>query len=194
MGGGRSRLGRLRHARLWRPRPPVLQARRLRHLRAPGTVKRVLLVAAGWPAEGQEPKGKSQRARGQRALFGCSGRSLARLRPAWVLLAPWVTSPRRAYCPVAYLPSPRLLPRGLPPLAALTAPWVTSARRAYCPVGYLPSPRLLSRGLPPLAALGGGSSAPGGGSSGPECQGSCRAAVGQPRGSAAPPARRGRGR
>ena len=176
MGGGRSRLGRLRHARLWRPRPPVLQARRLRHLRAPGTVKRVLLVAAGWPAEGQEPKGKSQRARakGQEA----KGPSLAAAAGAW-----------RGSGPLG-----SCLPRGLPPLAALTAPWLTSPRRAYCPVGYLPSPRLLSRGLPPLAALGGGSSAPGGGSSGPECQGSCRAALGQPRGSVAPPARRGRGR
>ena len=54
---------------------------------------------------------------------------------------------------MGYLPSPRLLSRGLPPLAALTVPWVTSPRRAYCPVVYLPSPRLLSRGLPPLAAL-----------------------------------------
>ena len=45
---------------------------------------------------------------------------------------------------MGYLPSPRLLSRGLPPLAALTVPWVTSPRRAYCPVGYLPSPRLAS--------------------------------------------------
>ena len=75
LGGGRARLGRLRHARLRRPRPPVLQARRLRRLRAPGTVNRVVLVAVGWPAKatGQEPKGP----------LGCSGRRLARLGPPW---------------------------------------------------------------------------------------------------------------